>query len=195
MLTGAFLQSTKTIIVFKTYGLKTGNKKLSVFISSLSFSIINKETKMLTNEPVINVSYIHRETNTDEVYFVAQLNEDDNNKLTIETFGTIIGCAVYFKEIEDAPERIVATDFNCSHENIGQFLLYKEGIRVFHLENKENVIRGYITNKGFFLNKKVAMRSYHVFCEKNNLQLPYNQLGILYSSGINWPVVKNKLGY
>jgi hypothetical protein len=151
---------------------------------------------VLTNEPVINIRYINRETKTDEIFYIAQHNEDDKIKLTIEAFGTIIGCAVYFKEIEDAHERIVATNYHyCTHDNIAQYLLFKEGFRIFHIQNTENVRRGYITNNGFFLDEKLSMRSYYGFCKKNNIQLPSDPLDILYSSRVNWFAIQHKLSF
>lgn len=135
---------------------------------------------MLTQEPCTNIHYNYRDTNEGEKFIIAKYQ-------SLEELGTIIGCAIYFKETGRSTERVIVSGYSGNHYEIERFLIEEKKID-FYKFTAGVAQYGYITDKGYFLNRTIAMLAYRNMCKKTESNQPGEDQLYLHDWNFSWSV-------
>lgn len=139
---------------------------------------------MLTNQPVTNLFFTHREKGLREALVIASETELVKDGVLDPRTGDICGCAIYYKT-NKGDEIIYATGYYSSHGDISCYDLEGEPVDI-SLTDDENTRYGFITNTGFFLNRKLAKKSYAQFCARKEIGMKKPEEELLVSCNVNW---------
>jgi hypothetical protein len=150
----------------------------------ISPNFIKRKSTMLSNQPVTNLFFTYRDKGLHEALIIATEEVLVKDGVLDPRTGDICGCAVYYKTSK-GDEIIYATGYYSSHGDISHYDVEGEPINI-SLTDDENTMYGFITNTGFFLNRKLAKKSYVQFCARKEIGMKNPEKDILISYDVNW---------
>lgn len=141
---------------------------------------------MLTKQTCTNVEYVYPIDIQQESFKFFYNNGHD---VSLSDLGKIIGCAIYFKDRDGLTERVVASGYFGRHHEIEQFLIHDKKINVYSLPSQD-ICLGFVTDKGYYLDRTSAMLVYRELCKKAKIVEPIEGKKYLHGYNIDWSALQ-----
>lgn len=140
---------------------------------------------MLSKQTCTNVEYVYPIDNQQESFNFFYNNGHD---VPLSDLGFINGCAIYYKDRDGLTERVIASNVHSRHHDLEGFLMHDKKVNVYSI-SPQDICHGFVTDKGYFLDRTTAMLVYRNMCKQANIAEPIKDKAYLHSYNIDWSIL------